>query len=88
MPEGRLVASADGLWYARENSRGAGAWLLRSDVMRPPAGSKVGALGSVYAGLFAGAETLVQQLTYAGDNRIGEKMWRYPIVNQTYLMKA
>ena len=74
--EGRLVL-ADGLWYARENYKPS----IIVDVATLT-GSKVGALGSVYAGLFTDSETLVQQLTYAGQ-QVGEKVWRLPL-DQAY----
>ncbi|MCH1929695.1 leucyl aminopeptidase [Shewanella sp. A25] len=74
--EGRLVL-ADGLWYARENYNPA----VIVDVATLT-GSKVGALGNVYAGLFTDSDTLVQQLTYAGQ-QVGEKVWRLPL-DQAY----
>jgi len=74
--EGRLVL-ADGLWYARENYKPS----IIVDVATLT-GSKVGALGSVYAGLFTDSEALVQQLTYAGQ-QVGEKVWRLPL-DQAY----
>lgn len=74
--EGRLVL-ADGLWYARENYRPS----IIVDVATLT-GSKVGALGSVYAGLFTDSEPLVQQLTFAGQ-QVGEKVWRLPL-DQAY----
>lgn len=74
--EGRLVL-ADGLWYARENYKPA----VIVDVATLT-GAKVGALGSVYAGLFTDSEPLVQQLTYAGQ-QVGEKIWRLPL-DQAY----
>lgn len=74
--EGRLVL-ADGLWYARENYRPS----IIVDVATLT-GSKVGALGSVYAGLFTDFEPLVQQLTFAGQ-QVGEKVWRLPL-DQAY----
>lgn len=74
--EGRLVL-ADGLWYARENYKPS----IIVDVATLT-GSKVNALGSVYAGLFTDSEPLVQQLTYAGQ-QVGEKVWRLPL-DQAY----
>lgn len=74
--EGRLVL-ADGLWYARENYKPA----VIIDVATLT-GSKVSALGNVYAGLFTDSEPLVQQLTYAGQ-QVGEKIWRLPL-DQAY----
>ncbi|WP_297896585.1 leucyl aminopeptidase [Shewanella sp.] len=74
--EGRLVL-ADGLWYARENYKPS----IIVDVATLT-GSKVGALGSVYAGLFTDSEALVQQLTYAGQ-QVDEKVWRLPL-DQAY----
>lgn len=74
--EGRLVL-ADGLWYARKNYQPS----VIIDVATLT-GSKVGALGSVYAGLFTDSDALVQQLTYAGQ-QVGEKVWRLPL-DQAY----
>ncbi|KPN77561.1 leucyl aminopeptidase [Shewanella sp. Sh95] len=74
--EGRLVL-ADGLWYARENYRPS----VIIDVATLT-GSKVSALGTVYAGLFTDSEPLVQQLTFAGQ-QVGEKVWRLPL-DQAY----
>ncbi|MGL4747259.1 MAG: leucyl aminopeptidase, partial [Shewanella sp.] len=74
--EGRLVL-ADGLWYARENYRPS----VIIDVATLT-GSKVSALGTVYAGLFTDSEQLVQQLTFAGQ-QLGEKVWRLPL-DQAY----
>lgn len=74
--EGRLVL-ADGLWYAREHYRPS----VIIDVATLT-GSKVTALGSVYAGLFTDSEPLVQQLTFAGQ-QVGEKVWRLPL-DQAY----
>ncbi|AVI64973.1 leucyl aminopeptidase [Shewanella sp. WE21] len=74
--EGRLVL-ADGLWYARENYKPS----VIIDVATLT-GSKVSALGNVYAGLFTDSEPLVQQLTYAGQ-QVGEKVWRLPL-DQAY----
>lgn len=70
--EGRLVL-ADGLWYAREHYQPA----VIIDIATLT-GSKVSALGNVYAGLFTDSEPLVQQLTYAGQ-QVGEKVWRLPL---------
>ncbi|MGI2068137.1 leucyl aminopeptidase [Shewanella sp. MF08487] len=74
--EGRLVL-ADGLWYAREHYKPS----IIIDVATLT-GSKVGALGSVYAGLFTDSETLVKELTYAGQ-QVDEKVWRLPL-DQAY----
>jgi leucyl aminopeptidase len=74
--EGRLVL-ADGLWYARKNYQPS----VIIDVATLT-GSKVRALGSVYAGLFTDSDALVQQLTYAGQ-QVGEKVWRLPL-DQAY----
>ncbi|GIU12874.1 leucyl aminopeptidase [Shewanella glacialipiscicola] len=74
--EGRLVL-ADGLWYAREHYNPS----IIIDVATLT-GSKVGALGSVYAGLFTDSETLVKELTYAGQ-QVDEKVWRLPL-DQAY----
>ena len=70
--EGRLVL-ADGLWYAREKFK------PRAMVdIATLTGSKVGALGSYYAGLFSEHEALVQQLTLAGQ-QVDEEVWRLPL---------
>lgn len=70
--EGRLIL-ADGLWYAREHYKPS----VIVDVATLT-GSKVGALGNVYAGLFSDSDALVQQLTLAGQ-QVGEKVWRLPL---------
>lgn len=70
--EGRLVL-ADGLWYARDKYK------PRAMVdIATLTGSKVGALGSYYAGLFSEHEVLVQQLTLAGQ-KVDEEVWRLPL---------
>jgi leucyl aminopeptidase len=70
--EGRLVL-ADGLWYARNKFK------PRAMVdIATLTGSKVGALGSYYAGLFSEHEVLVQQLTLAGS-KVDEEVWRLPL---------
>ncbi len=70
--EGRLVL-ADGLWYAREKYK------PRAMVdIATLTGSKVGALGSYYAGLFSEHDNLVQQLTVAGQ-KVDEELWRLPL---------
>lgn len=70
--EGRLVL-ADGLWYAREKYK------PRAMVdIATLTGAKVGALGNYYAGLFSEHESLVQQLTAAGQ-RVDEEVWRLPL---------
>lgn len=70
--EGRLVL-ADGLWYARDKFK------PRAMVdIATLTGSKVGALGSYYAGLFSEHEALVQQLTLAGS-KVDEEVWRLPL---------
>lgn len=70
--EGRLVL-ADGLWYARDKFK------PRAMVdIATLTGSKVGALGSYYAGLFSEHEVLVQQLTLAGS-KVDEEVWRLPL---------
>ncbi|MGI1946427.1 leucyl aminopeptidase [Shewanella glacialipiscicola] len=74
--EGRLVL-ADGLWYAREHYKPS----IIIDVATLT-GSKVGALGSVYAGLFTDSEALVKELTYAGQ-QVDERVWRLPL-DQAY----
>jgi leucyl aminopeptidase len=70
--EGRLVLS-DALWYARE--------FYQPQIMVDLAtltGSKVGALGNRYAGLFSDDEELVTELTLAGKN-VNENLWRLPL---------
>lgn len=70
--EGRLVL-ADGIWYAREKFK------PRAIVdIATLTGSKVGALGNYYAGLFSEHEQLVQQLTKAGE-KVDEEVWRLPV---------
>ncbi|HCU65061.1 MAG TPA: leucyl aminopeptidase [Rheinheimera sp.] len=70
--EGRLVM-ADALWYANQQFK------PRAMVdIATLTGSKVGALGSYYAGLFSEDEQLVQQLTSAGA-KVNEPLWRLPL---------
>jgi leucyl aminopeptidase len=70
--EGRLVL-ADGLWYARDKYK------PRAMVdIATLTGSKVGALGSYYAGIFSEHDDLVQQLTVAG-RQVDEEVWRLPL---------
>lgn len=70
--EGRLVM-ADALWYANQQFK------PRAMVdIATLTGSKVGALGSYYAGLFSQDEQLVQQLTAAGA-KVNEPLWRLPL---------
>ena len=70
--EGRLVM-ADALWYANQQFK------PRAMVdIATLTGSKVGALGSYYAGLFSEDEQLVQQLTAAGA-KVNEPLWRLPL---------
>ncbi|WP_025820523.1 leucyl aminopeptidase [Shewanella marina] len=74
--EGRLVL-ADALWYADN--------YYQPDIIVDVAtltGSKVRALGREYAGLFSDDITLVDELTYAGE-QVGEKVWRLPL-HQAY----
>lgn len=70
--EGRLIL-ADGLWYAREFYQPQ----MIIDVATLT-GSKVGALGREFTGLFSDDATMVTELTYAGE-RVGEKLWRLPL---------
>lgn len=73
--EGRLVL-ADAMWYAREQYKPAAMVDIATLT-----GSKVGALGSYYAGLFSENEQLVAQLTASGQ-RTGEKVWRLPLSDE------
>ncbi len=73
--EGRLVM-ADAMWYVRKEFK------PRAMVdIATLTGSKVGALGSYYAGLFSENDTLVQQLSAAGS-ATGEKLWRLPLSDE------
>lgn len=70
--EGRLVLS-DAMWYARE--------FYQPKIMVDVAtltGSKVRALGDEYAGLFSDDETLISELTLAGQ-QVNEQLWRLPL---------
>ena len=70
--EGRLVL-ADGLWYARDKYK------PRAIVdIATLTGSKVGALGNYYAGIFSEHEALTQQLTSAG-RQVDEEVWQLPL---------
>jgi leucyl aminopeptidase len=70
--EGRLVL-ADGLWYARDKYK------PRAIVdIATLTGSKVGALGNYYAGIFSEHEALTQQLTSAG-RQVDEELWQLPL---------
>lgn len=70
--EGRLVL-ADALWYAREKYKPRAMVNIATLT-----GSKVGALGSYYAGLFSEHDALAQQLTVAGQ-KVDEEVWRLPL---------
>lgn len=73
--EGRLVL-ADALFYAETNFK------PRAIVdIATLTGSKVGAVGSYYAGLFSTDDKLVTQLTQAGD-KVQEKVWRLPLSDE------
>lgn len=70
--EGRLVLS-DAMWYARE--------YFKPKIMVDVAtltGSKVRALGDEYAAIFSDDETLVSELTLAGQ-QVNEQLWRLPL---------
>ncbi|WP_395772238.1 leucyl aminopeptidase [Arenimonas sp.] len=70
--EGRLVL-ADGLWYARDKYK------PRAIVdIATLTGSKVGALGNYYAGIFSEHEALTQQLISAG-RQVDEELWQLPL---------
>ena len=70
--EGRLVL-ADALWYAQETFKPA-----RVIDLATLTGAIIVALGSEYAGLFSGDDTLADQLLAAGK-AVGEPLWRMPI---------
>ncbi len=70
--EGRLIL-ADGLWYARQMYQPQ----MIVDVATLT-GSKVGALGREFSGLFSDDTAMIDALTYAGE-RVGEKLWRLPL---------
>lgn len=73
--EGRLVM-ADALFYAETNFK------PRAIVdIATLTGSKVGALGSYYAGIFSKDDNLVAQLTQAGE-KTQEKLWRLPMTDE------
>lgn len=73
--EGRLVM-ADALYYAETNFK------PRAMVdIATLTGSKVGALGSYYAGIFSKDDNLVAQLTQAGE-KTQEKLWRLPMTDE------
>lgn len=70
--EGRLVL-ADAMWYA--NSQFKPQAMVDIATLT---GAKVGALGNYYAGLFSPNESLVSQLTAAGQ-QVNEPLWRLPV---------
>jgi leucyl aminopeptidase len=73
--EGRLVM-ADAMWYARKEYK------PRAMVdIATLTGSKVGALGSYYAGLFTEDEALNSSLQQAAKNS-GEPLWRLPLSDE------
>lgn len=73
--EGRLVL-ADALWYANKEFQ------PRAMVdIATLTGSKVGAVGTYYAGLFSEQQSLVDQLTLAGE-KVDEPLWRLPLGEQ------
>ncbi|MBV2128528.1 leucyl aminopeptidase [Arsukibacterium indicum] len=70
--EGRLVL-ADALWHVETQYK------PRAIVdIATLTGSKVTAVGNYYAGLFSNDETLVTQLTQAGE-KVHERVWRLPL---------
>lgn len=73
--EGRLVM-ADAMWYARKE------YQPRAMVdIATLTGSKVGALGNYYAGLFTEDESLNNTLQAAAKNS-GEPLWRLPLSDE------
>lgn len=73
--EGRLVM-ADAMWYARKEYK------PRAMVdIATLTGSKVGALGNYYAGLFTEDESLHTSLLQAAK-RSGEPLWRLPLTDE------
>jgi leucyl aminopeptidase len=73
--EGRLVM-ADALWYANKTFQ------PRAMVdIATLTGAKVGAVGTYYAGLFSEQQSLVEQLTVAGE-KVNEPLWRLPLGKQ------
>ena len=73
--EGRLVL-ADALWYANKEFQ------PRAMVdIATLTGAKVGAVGTYYAGLFSEQQSLVDQLTLAGE-KVDEPVWRLPLGSQ------
>lgn len=73
--EGRLVM-ADAMWYARKE------YQPRAMVdIATLTGSKVGALGSYYAGLFTEDESLHRALLQAAKSS-GEPLWRLPLSDE------
>ncbi|WP_430458293.1 leucyl aminopeptidase [Rheinheimera sp.] len=73
--EGRLVM-ADAMWYARKEYK------PRAMVdIATLTGSKVGALGNYYAGLFTEDEALNSSLQQAAKNS-GEPLWRLPLSDE------
>jgi leucyl aminopeptidase len=73
--EGRLVM-ADAMWYARKQ------YQPRAMVdIATLTGSKVGALGSYYAGLFTEDESLHSALLQAAKSS-GEPLWRLPLSDE------
>lgn len=73
--EGRLLL-ADALWYAETNFK------PRAIVdIATLTGSKVGAVGSYYAGLFSNDDNLLGQINQAAD-KVQEKVWRLPLTDE------
>ena len=73
--EGRMIM-ADALWYAEQNFK------PRAMVdIATLTGAKVGAVGSYYAGLFSKDDTLINQLSKAGES-VQEKLWRLPLSDE------
>lgn len=73
--EGRLVL-ADAMYYARQQFKPAAMVDIATLT-----GSKVGALGSYYAGLFSENANLVTQLQASGEHA-GEPLWRLPLSDE------
>jgi len=70
--EGRLVLS-DAMWYARKHFNPS----IMIDVATLT-GSKIRAVGNEYAAVFSKDDTLVNQLTLAGE-QVNENLWRLPL---------
>lgn len=73
--EGRLVL-ADAMYYARQQFKPAAMVDIATLT-----GSKVGALGSYYAGLFSEDANLIKELQASGEHA-GEPLWRLPLSDE------